>query len=108
MLLRDGKLLRFFIQPYLKKYGKLESIHFSRKQKSLFISIVPLGEKAAVNIEASGLSIEKQNGKYYLKYDQIKIDRSWMQNVFNDAISIKQVPIPRVIAAPLRLFIGKK
>ena len=94
------------LRPFFNDVGRLERLDVDRKQKSITVAFIPLGEQSLLTVTASGVSVQIFDGRHWLTWQNLRIDRPWMQSLFNRVMKENRVPIPANAAKLISLVLG--
>lgn len=78
----------------IERYGKLLDLHISSREKSLSAELLLEGEEVPVKIHVRRYKITAKDGENYLTVESVVASRPWLQNLLEDLLVDKPLPIP--------------
>ncbi|GAA5117701.1 hypothetical protein GCM10023212_06950 [Luteolibacter yonseiensis] len=87
----------------LERYGKLTEFHLSSRDRTISAEILLEGELEPVAIHIGRYRIKAEAEEYLLEVEEISVSRIWLQNLLEDLLVGKPLPVP----AMLLLALGK-
>lgn len=85
----------------LDRYGKLTELRIRSREKTIAAEILLEGEEIPVGIQIGRYRITGKSGEYALVVESVTASRPWLQNLLQDLLVDKPVPVPSVILIAL-------
>ncbi len=85
----------------LDRYGKLTELRIRSREKTIAAEILLEGEDIPVGIQIGRYRITGKSGEYALVVESVTASRPWLQNLLQDLLVDKPVPVPSVILIAL-------
>jgi len=85
------------IASRLDRYGKLTDLRIRSREKTISIELLLEGEEIPVRIEIERYRIIGKTGENALIIEQVSVSRPWLQNLLDDLIVGKPLPVPSVV-----------
>jgi hypothetical protein len=85
----------------LERYGKLTEFHLSRREKTVSAELLLEGEDEPVAISIGRYRIKAEEGEYLLVVEELSVSRIWLQNLLEDLLLGKPLPVPPVLLLAL-------
>ncbi len=85
----------------IDRYGKLADLHISSREKSITAELLLEGEDVPVNIRIGRYRIVGADGEHALVVESISASRAWLQNLLQDLLVGKSLPVPSIVLLAL-------
>lgn len=85
----------------LDRYGKLTDLRIRSHEKTIAAEILLEGEEVPVGIQIGRYRITGKSGEYALVVESVTASRPWLQNLLQDLLVDRPVPVPSVILIAL-------
>ena len=92
---------RSFIASRLDRYGKLAELRIRSREKTISAELLLEGEAVPLTIEIGRYRVIGKSGDYALVVESISASRPWLQNILQDLLVEKPLPVPSVILIAL-------
>ncbi len=76
-------------------------LRIDSRTRTLFVEVLPAGEKEPIAFEVLDYAFVEENGKAYLSFGRIKVSREWLERVIETAFPDKRLPLPDKTPAAL-------
>jgi len=80
----------------IDRYGKITDLHIRSREKSVSAELVLEGEQVPVTILIERYRIDGTSGAHTLTVEKITASRAWLQNLLEDLVVGKPLPVPSV------------
>ncbi len=81
----------------LDRYGKIIELRIRSREKSIFLELLLEGEEIAVGIQVERYRTTGKSGESALVVERISATRPWLQNLLEDLLVDKPLPVPSVV-----------
>ncbi len=85
----------------LDRYGKLTDLRIRSREKSISAELVLEGEEVPVTIQIEHYRITGSGGEYALVVESVTASRPWLQNLLQDLLVNKALPVPSIVLIAL-------
>ena len=85
----------------LDRYGKLTDLRIRSREKTISAEILLEGEEQPVSIQIERYRIIGKSGENALVVEGISASRPWLQNLLQDLLVDKPLPVPSIILIAL-------
>jgi len=85
-----------FIASRIARYGKLTELRIRSRERTIFTEVVLEGEAEPVRIEIGRYRIVMKDGESMLVVDEVRASRAWLDNLFQDLLVGRELPVPSV------------
>ncbi|MES2438166.1 MAG: hypothetical protein V4584_03830 [Verrucomicrobiota bacterium] len=85
----------------IDRYGKLTELHISSREKTISAELVLEGEEVPVAIHISRYRLSGEPGKHALTVEEVTVSRPWLQNLMEDLLLGKPLPVPSILLLAL-------
>jgi hypothetical protein len=85
------------IASRLHRYGKLTDLRIRSREKTISIELLLEGEEIPLNIEIESYRIMGKPGENALVIEKARASRPWLQNLVDDLVVGKPLPVPSVV-----------
>ena len=89
------------LASHLDRYGKLTELRIRGREKTIAAEILLEGEDVPVGIQIGRYRITGKSGGYALVVESVTASRAWLQNLLQDLLVDKQLPVPAVVLLAL-------
>jgi len=90
-----------FIASRIVRYGKLTELRIRSRERTIFVELLLEGEEAPVRIEIGRYRIVMKDGEAMLVVDEVRASRAWLDNIFQDLLVGRELPVPSVALVAL-------
>lgn len=80
----------------IDRYGKITDLHIRSREKSVTAELVLAGEEVPITILIDQYRIEGTSGTYTLTVEKVTASRAWLQNLLDDVVVGKPLPVPSI------------
>ena len=85
----------------IDRYGKLTDLRIRSREKTIAVELVLEGEEIPVGIQIERYRITGADGEYALVVERIAASRPWLQNLLEDLVVEKPLPVPAIVLLAL-------
>jgi hypothetical protein len=85
----------------IDRYGKLTDLRIRSREKTIFAEIVLEGEEIPVAVQIERYRITGTGGEYALVVERVSSSRPWLQNLLEDLVVEKPMPVPSIVLIAL-------
>jgi hypothetical protein len=85
----------------IDRYGKLTDLRIRSREKTIFAEIVLEGEEIPVAVQIEHYRIIGTGGEYVLIVERVSASRPWLQNLLEDLVVEKPLPVPSIVLIAL-------
>ena len=85
----------------IDRYGKLTDLRIRSREKTIFAEIVLEGEEIPIAIQIERYRITGSGGEYAVVVERVSASRPWLQNLLEDLVVEKPLPVPSVVLIAL-------
>lgn len=96
-----GKSARAYLNDQIARYGTVEDLRIDSKLGTLTATCRLHGETTPLTVTVGRYTIESRGGQKFLRLEQCRCDREWVQNLVTDFGEGKSFPLPGWAAAAL-------
>ncbi len=90
-----------FLASRLDRYGKLTDLRIRSREKTISADLELEGEAVSVMVEIGRYRVTGKSGDHSLVVESISASRPWLQNLLQDLLVEKPMPVPSVILIAL-------
>lgn len=90
-----------FLASRLDRYGKLTNLQIRSREKTIAVEILLEGEAVPVAIRIDRYRVLGKGGENALVVESITASRPWLQNLLQDLLIDKPIPVPSMILIAL-------
>lgn len=96
-----SKLAKSMLASRLDRYGKLTELRIRSREKMIHAEVLLEGEVEPILIFVESYRITGKSGDYALIVEKVSASRGWLQNLLEDLVIEKPLPIPAVVLIAL-------
>lgn len=96
-----SKAAQTYINQRIARYGEVQRLKIDSRSKTMELTCQLTGEPTPVSVRVENYSVREMAGKKYLKVGACVCSRPWLQNLLNDLVRDREVPVPSWAAAAL-------
>jgi len=85
----------------LDRYGKLTDLRIRSREKTITAEILLEGEEQPLTIHVERYRITGKSGENELVVESVTASRAWLQNLLQDLLVDKAVPVPSIVLLAL-------
>lgn len=85
----------------LDRYGKLTDLRIRSREKSISAELVLEGEEIPVTLQIERYRIIRADSGHALVVESVTVSRTWLQNLLQDLLVDKPLPVPSVLLIAL-------
>lgn len=85
----------------LDRYGKLTELRIRSRDKTISAELVLEGDDVPVAIQIERYRITGTGGEYALVVESVTASRPWLQNLLQDLLVNKALPVPSMVLIAL-------
>ncbi len=85
----------------LDRYGKLTELSLRSREKTIHAELLLEGEAEPVTIRVERYRIVRQGSDYALVIENVTASRMWLENLLQDLLLDKPLPVPPVVLLAL-------
>ena len=85
----------------IDRSGKLTDLRIRSREKTIFAEVVLEGEEIPVAIQIERYRITGTGGEYALVVERVSSSRPWLQNLLEDLVVEKPLPVPSMVLIAL-------
>jgi hypothetical protein len=85
----------------IERYGKLADLHISSRERTISATLLLEGEDVPVAVHIGHYRIGGEPGKHTLTVEDLAVSRPWLQNLLEDVLLGKPLPVPSVLLLAL-------
>jgi len=105
-----SQVLTMIINSRISGAGKVQDCRFESKNNSLKLSILFNEEPSPINVTVTGVGFLKESRELYVTYEDLRISRSWMDQLYHDIVEPeilggKRLQVPEKYAEKLLLIL---
>jgi hypothetical protein len=93
------------IKGAVERYGELLDFKLNSTAKSIYIKLLPKGEKEPVEVNVNRYEVIEQSGKLFIHIHDIKASREWISLLAKDYVIKNRIEVPGNYASIVRKFI---
>ena len=82
------------LKPLLKDYCDMLRVELDSRGKVLVLEGPPKGEAEAIRVELVGYSLEREDGRPVLRFEELRVSREWMQRLAEVFLKDKRIELP--------------
>lgn len=90
-----------FLASRLDRYGKLTDLRIRSREKTISAEVLLEGDAVPVMVEIGRYRVTGKGGDYSLVVESVSASRPWLQNLLEDLLVAKPMPVPAVILIAL-------
>ena len=83
------------------RYGKLTELRIRSRERTIAVELVLEGEEVPVAIQVERYRITGKTGEHALVVERISASRPWLQNLLEDLLVDKPLPVPSLVLLAL-------
>ena len=87
-----------FFQEQFARYGELQDLDLDSTSKQVRFVILPIGETRAVEVRLLDYRIEREKNATFFVPGRVKIDRPWLQALYDDLAQGQRFEVPPSVA----------
>lgn len=91
-----------FLTQYIQRYGKLLDFKLNSQQKKIDVKVQLLGEVSPVEVNIGNYSLIDEGEKSYVRINEIKTSREWLNLALNDYIKGRKFELPSQYAGMIK------
>ncbi len=80
----------------IDRYGKITDLHIRSREKSVTAEVVLEGEEIPITILIERYRIDGTSGTHTITVEKVTASRAWLQNLLDDLIVGKPLPLPSI------------
>jgi len=80
----------------IDRYAKIVDLRIRSRDRTIYVEILLEGDEVPVGISVENYRILASSGEYALVVEKATASRAWLQNVLEDFLVGKPVPVPAV------------
>lgn len=92
---------RTLLASTLDRYGKITDLRIRSREKTIAIELVLEGDEIPVTIEIERYRITGKSPDYAIVVERIMASRPWIQNLLQDLLVEKPLPVPALVLLAL-------
>lgn len=92
---------RTLLASTLDRYGKITDLRIRSREKTIAIELVLEGDEIPVTIEIECYRITGKSPDYAIVVERIMASRPWIQNLLQDLLVEKPLPVPALVLLAL-------
>lgn len=85
----------------LDRYGKLTELRIRSREKTISAEVILEGEEIPVTIVIDRYRVTGKSGEYSLTLERVTASRVWLQNLLDDLVVGKPMPVPSIVLLAL-------
>jgi hypothetical protein len=85
----------------LDRYAKLTDLRISSREKTITAELMLEGEEVPVAIRVGRYRVTGKSGDHALVVESISASRPWLQNLLQDLLLEKPLPVPSIVLIAL-------
>lgn len=85
----------------LDRYGKLTELRIRSREKTISAEVILEGEDVPVTIVIERYRVTGKSGEYVLTLERVTASRAWLQNLLDDLVVGKPMPVPSIVLLAL-------
>ncbi len=85
----------------IDRYGKLMDLRISSRDKTISAEVMLEGEDIPVAIHIGRYRVGGEAGKHTVTVENLSVSRPWLQNLLEDVLLNKPLPVPPVLLLAL-------
>ena len=85
----------------LDRYGKLTELQIRSREKTIVLELLLEGEEIPLGIQVERYRTTGKSGDYALVVEQVSATRPWLQNLLQDLLVEKPMPVPAIVLLAL-------
>ena len=85
----------------LDRYGKVTELQIRSREKTILIELLLEGEEIPIGVKVERYRITGKNGENALVVEQVSATRAWLQNLLQDLLVEKPLPVPAIVLLAL-------
>ena len=89
------------IASRLERYGKLTDLRIRSRDKTIFAEVLLEGEEVPIGIQVERYRIIGKSGENAVVVEAVTASRPWLQNLLQDLLVDKPIPVPSVVLLAL-------
>ncbi|CAA6825194.1 MAG: Unknown protein [uncultured Sulfurovum sp.] len=79
----------------IDRFGKISHLEFDSNKEVIELEVILKGETAPLQVLITGYTLQKIEGKHYLRIQNIKTSREWLNQVVEDYVQNKEFNVPK-------------
>jgi hypothetical protein len=85
----------------LDRYGKVSELQIRSREKTIALELLLEGEEIPVGILVERYRTIGKSGEHALVVEQVSATRPWLQNLLEDLLVDKPLPVPSIVLLAL-------
>ena len=79
----------------LDKFGEITHLEFDSNKDEIELEVVLKGETAPLKVILKGYTLTEVEGKHYIRIQNIRTSREWLNHVVEDYVHGKEFKVPK-------------
>lgn len=90
-----------FLASRVDRYGKLTDLRIRSRERVISVELLLEGEEIPVTIRIDRYRITGTSGEHFLTVEAVAASRPWLQNLLEDLLTEKPLPVPSLLLLAL-------